>query len=120
MTMRDLTRVDGRVAVVTGASSGIGQAVALELGARGADLCVNYLAGDEQSERAAGEVVATLEGMGRRAFAYGADVSKGSQVQAMVEAIVARFGCLDICVNNAGVTREASFLEVQERDWDIV
>ena len=75
--MRELTRVDGRVAMVTGASSGIGRAIALELGARGADLCVNFLAGDEQAERAAGQVVAALEDMGRRAFAHGADVSEG-------------------------------------------
>ena len=118
--MREFTQLDGRVAMVTGASSGIGRAVALELGARGADLCVNYLAGDEHAEHAAAQVVAALEDMGRSAFAYGADVSDAAQVRAMVDAIVARFGRLDICVNNAGVERQAGFLEVEERDWDLV
>jgi glucose 1-dehydrogenase len=111
-----LERLHGRVALVSGASSGIGKAIALELGHHGADVCVNYHSGGERAE----QLVQELEALGRRAFAYGANVADARQVRAMVDAVVARLGRIDICVNNAGIEKQAPFLEIEERDWDLV
>ncbi len=112
----NLERLHGRVALVTGASSGIGRAIALELGRQGADVCINYHAGGEQ----AAQVVRELEALGRRAFAHSADVADAKQVREMVDATVERLGRIDICINNAGIEKQAPFLEVEERDWDLV
>ncbi len=90
-------RLDGRVALVTGAGRGFGRAIALAFGSEGADLVVNYNA----SGPAAKEVVAELERLGRRAEAVQADVARADQVRAMVERVLARFGRLDILVNCA-------------------
>ncbi len=106
----------GQKALVTGANSGIGKGVALALGAAGADVAVNYVAGDEAAEA----VVEQISKNGARAFAVKADVSNESDVQAMFKAILAEFGTLDILVNNAGLQRDAPFDEMTLAQWNTV
>src|SRR5262245_3750244 len=89
----------GQKAIVTGASSGIGKAVAIALGAAGADVVVNYVGG----EAPAGEVVKTITAAGGRAIAVQCDVSQEEQVVAMFQKTIKEFGTVDILVNNAGL-----------------
>ncbi|MEW6725717.1 MAG: 3-oxoacyl-[acyl-carrier-protein] reductase [Bacillota bacterium] len=108
--------LSGRVAIVTGASRGIGRAIALELARQGADVVVNYV-----SNAAAAEDVVTAIGLlGRRSMAYRADVSDAAQAAEMVERCLKELGRLDIVVNNAGITRDNLVLRMKEDDWDRV
>src|SRR5207249_8607594 len=97
-------------------SSGIGRAIALELGLQGANVCVNYHSGGDQ----AAAVVAEITSRGQRAIAYGANVASSAEVQQMVETTCQQLGQINVCVNNAGIEKQASFLDVTERDWDLV
>ena len=106
----------GRVALVTGASRGIGHAIAQRLAEQGADVAVNYLARREPAE----EVVAHIESMGRRAVAIQANVSLSSDVTMLLDTTLERLGRLDILVNNAGITRDTLLLRMDEADWDSV
>jgi glucose 1-dehydrogenase len=106
----------GQKALVTGASSGIGKAIALALGEAGADVIVNYVAGDD----AARAVVDAIETLGSRAHAVRADVSNEEQVQAMFREMIARFGTIDILVNNAGLQQDAPFHELTLAQWNKV
>lgn len=108
--------LNGKVAIVTGASRGIGKAIALALAGAQADVVVNY-AGRAQ---AAEETAETIRQMGRRSLVYQADVSDGQQVQKLVDATIAEFGKVDILVNNAGITRDNLILRMKEEDWDSV
>jgi len=108
--------LEGRVALVTGASRGIGRAIALELARRGAAVIVNY----NHSKDAADEVVKQIESLGSRAQAVHADVSDYKQAQELVKATVEAFGSIDILVNNAGITRDNLIMMLSEDDWDIV
>ncbi|MCS7283931.1 MAG: 3-oxoacyl-[acyl-carrier-protein] reductase [Anaerolineae bacterium] len=108
--------LEGKVAVVTGASRGIGRAIALELARRGARLVVNY----HRSAAAAEEVVAAIRAGGGEAIAVGADVSDFQQAQTLIQAAINAFGRIDILVNNAGVTRDQLILMMSEEDWDTV
>src|SRR3954465_7177072 len=87
----------GQKAIVTGASSGIGRAIALALGHAGADVCINYLAGEEKAQA----MVTELRGHGHTAMAFRADVSKEDQVGTMFAAVRDEFGTVDILINNA-------------------
>ena len=108
--------LEGRVAVVTGASRGIGRAIALELARRGADTVVNY----HSSTKAAEEVVQEIEQMGRRALAVQADVSELDQAQNLINTAVPEMGKIDILVNNAGIIRDTLIMMMSEVDWDDV
>ena len=106
----------GQVALVTGANSGIGKAVAIGLGKAGADVIVNYVADATSAEAVAEEIEAT----GNRAIAVKADISKEAEVQAMFRQIIERFGTLHILVNNAGLQRDAAFAEMTLEQWNFV
>jgi len=105
-----------RVAVVTGASRGIGRAIAMELARRGAKVVVNYRA----SAGAAEEVVKAIQDAGGEAIAVKADVSKLDEAQALIKTATDAFGRLDILVNNAGATRDMLLAMMKEEDWDLV
>jgi 3-oxoacyl-[acyl-carrier protein] reductase len=100
-------RLDGRVAVVTGASRGFGRAIALAFGQEGADVVVNYHA----SAAGAAEVAAALEKLGRRALVIQADVARDADVRALVAGALSHFGRLDILVNNAGIMERGIFAD---------
>ena len=108
--------LDGRVALVTGGSRGIGRAICLELARQGARLAVNYNT-NEESARA---VVAAIAAAGGDATAIGGDISQPSAAAALVKATVDHFGTLDILVNNAGITRDGLLMRMTEDDWDAV
>lgn len=109
-------KLEGKNAIVTGASRGIGREIALELARQGANVAVNY-AGSEQR---AAEVVNEIKALGREAFAVQADVADGDSVTAMMKQVVDQFGSLDILVNNAGITRDNLLMRMKEDDWDAV
>lgn len=106
----------GQAALVTGASSGIGEAVAVALGAAGADVVVNYISSPESAEAVAEKIRAS----GSRAIAIKADVSKEDEVQAMFAQMLAEFGTIDILVNNAGLQKDAPFHEMTIEQWNKV
>jgi 3-oxoacyl-[acyl-carrier protein] reductase len=104
----------GRTALVTGASRGIGRAVALALAREGADVAVNYAG----NERAAAEVCDEIARHGRRAVALRADVSVAAEVGRLIDEVRRQLGGISILVNNAGIARRQSIEQVTERDWD--
>ncbi|MGQ9709448.1 MAG: 3-oxoacyl-[acyl-carrier-protein] reductase [Anaerolineae bacterium] len=108
--------LQNRVAVVTGASRGIGRAIAMELARRGARVVVNY----HQNADAAEEVVAAIRAAGGEATAVQADVSDAAQAQALIQATLDAHGQIDILVNNAGVTRDRLILMMSPEDWETV
>jgi len=108
--------LDGKVAVVTGASRGIGRAIALRLAAAGATVVVNY----RSAAAEAAEVVAEIERRGGRAKAIQADVSAFAEAERLIAETIAAFGRVDILVNNAGTTRDTLLASMTEQDWDIV
>jgi glucose 1-dehydrogenase len=106
----------GQKAIVTGANSGIGRSVAVALGQAGADVVVNYVAGEDAAEQVVGEI----RKFGSTAYAQKADVSQEDQVQEMFRSMVAQFGTVDILVNNAGLQRDAAFHEMTLAQWNTV
>ncbi len=108
--------LEGQKALVTGANSGIGKAVAIGLGHAGADVAVNYIADPESADAVCQEI----ERCGSRAIAIQADVSSEDQVQAMFREIIETFGTVDILVNNAGIQRDAPFDELSLKQWQQV
>ena len=107
----------GRVALVTGASRGLGRAMALAFARQGADVVVNY----RESAAAADEVVSEITAMGRRAIAVQGSTAEGREAcEAIVKAALDAFGKVDILVNNAGITRDDLIIRMDEEDWDAV
>jgi len=106
----------GQPALVTGANSGIGRAVALGLARAGADVAVNYVTGPEAAE----EVAHEIEGMGRRAITLKADVSKEDEVERMFADAIAKFGTLHVMVSNAGLQRDSAFDKMTLEQWNTV
>lgn len=109
-------RLDSRIALVTGGSRGIGEAIVYRLAEEGADIVVNYHNNSclDDVER----VTAEVKAMGRRVLAVMADVGSSEQVYAMFDKVEAEFGAVDILVNNAGIAPFESFLQVSEETWD--
>jgi len=101
---------------VTGGGRGIGREIALELARAGADVAINYYVEPERAER----TTADIEALGVRATAVVGDIGNAADVQRMVDEVLTRFGRLDILVNNAGTQTWTPFLEVTEREWDLV
>lgn len=109
-------KVQGQVALVTGASRGIGREIALELARQGADVAVNYAG----NEALANEVVAEIEAMGQKAIAIRCNVAAADEVSHMVKETIEKLGKIDILVNNAGVTRDNLLMRMKEEEWDTV
>jgi 3-oxoacyl-[acyl-carrier protein] reductase len=106
----------GKTALVTGASRGIGRAVALELGRMGYRVAVNYAGNAEKANL----VVEEIKALGTEAFALQGDVSSAETAQEMVKTVTETFGSLDVLVNNAGITRDNLLMRMKEEDWDAV
>ncbi len=117
-------RLDGRVAIVTGAGRGLGRAHALLLASEGASVVVNDLGGDIHGQGAdptsAQHVVAEIEAAGGRAMVSGHDVADWHQAQALVRTAVDAFGDLHVLVNNAGILRDRTLANMTEDEWDAV
>jgi glucose 1-dehydrogenase len=111
-----MQKLKGQSALVTGASSGIGKAIAIELAREGAQVIVNY----HGSEQKAKDTIETIESAGGRAIAIKADVSREEEVQQMFREMLATFGTIDILINNAGLQKDAAFLEMSLADWQKV
>ena len=109
-------RLSGDVALVTGASRGIGKAIALTLAREGANVVVNYVRNRKEAE----EVTKEILQMGRKAIAVQADVSRNNDVARMIAEAIGHFMKIDILVNNAGIFPRCEFLEMREEDWDEV
>ena len=114
--MSERKTFSGRVAIVTGATRGIGRAIALELARRGADVAFNYAKSAESAESLKTE----LESLGVRALAFQCDVGQTEATANMVNEVKTAFGRIDFLVNNAGVTRDNLILRMKESDWDEV
>ncbi len=114
--MNNLGKLDGKTAVVTGASRGIGRAIALELAREGANVVVNY----SGSEGKALEVVEEIKTIGTNAIAVQGNVGDADAVQNLMSAAIEQFGSIDILVNNAGITRDNLLMRMKEEEWDDV
>lgn len=106
--------LEGKVALVTGGSRGIGKGCALSLAQAGATVAVNYVVNQEEAEK----VVVEIGALGHQAITIKADVSQKTQVEQMIGEVVGKLGKLDILVNNAGILSSEPFLEMKEETWD--
>ena len=111
-----MTILNGKIALVTGASRGIGRAIAVELAKQGADVIVNYIKDEHEASKVADEI----KNIGRNGIALKADVSDFDEVSKMFEKIKGEFGRLDILVNNAGITKDRSLKKMTQEEWSKV
>lgn len=111
-----MSKFEGKAAIVTGASRGIGREIALLLAKEGARVAVNYSGSKDKAE----EVVQLIKDAGGEAFAIQADVSNQDSVKKMIDETIATFGSIDILVNNAGITRDNLLMRMKEDEWDDV
>jgi 3-oxoacyl-[acyl-carrier protein] reductase len=109
-------QLEGKVAIVTGSSRGIGRSIALELAQNGASVVINYI----QNQKAAEEVAATIGEVGSKTKIFRADVSKFNEAQDLIQFAIKEFEDLHILVNNAGTTRDGLIMTMSEHDWDFV
>src|SRR5882762_7911098 len=114
--MADQKQFTGRAAIVTGATRGIGRAIALELARRGADVAFNYAKSAEAAESLKNEI----EALGVRALASQCDVADTEAAAEMIKQVKDAFGRIDFLINNAGITRDTLILRMKEDDWDAV
>jgi len=115
-TMRERANLEGKVALVTGGSRGIGRAIALRLAEDGADVAINYQASKEQAE----EVSDAIDSIGKRSCIVQANVNDFEQVNTMRDEVIKELGKIDILVNNAGITRDKSFVKMTPQMWSDV
>ncbi len=108
--------LDGKVALITGGSRGIGRAIALKFASEGADVAFSDLVMDENAASLEAEIAA----LGRKGKGYASDASDLAGTEKMVEEVVKDFGTIDILVNNAGITRDQLLMRMSENDWDLV
>jgi acetoacetyl-CoA reductase/3-oxoacyl-[acyl-carrier protein] reductase len=109
-------RLEGRVALVTGASRGIGRAIAISLANEGAKLALNYRSGASEAQALANEIAAA----GGSAALFQADVSDRNDARSLIRTVAEQFGRLDVLVNNAGITRDRTLRKMTDEDWDAV
>ncbi|GAB4128570.1 MAG: 3-oxoacyl-[acyl-carrier-protein] reductase [Roseiflexaceae bacterium] len=109
-------RLEGRVALVTGASRGIGRAIAIALANEGAKLALNYRSGASEAQALADEIAAA----GGSAALFQADVSDRNNARSLIRTVAEQFGRLDVLVNNAGITRDRTLRKMTDEDWDAV
>ena len=114
--MSSTRTLDGQTALVTGASRGIGRAVALALGEAGAEVVVNYASSPEAAET----VVSAIEDTGGQAYALQANVSDEDAVDGLIKTVLERSGRIDVLVNNAGITRDGLLMRMKTDDWQAV
>jgi 3-oxoacyl-[acyl-carrier protein] reductase len=112
----DVMYLEGKAAIVTGGSLGIGSAIAISLAKEGANVAINYRKHDKEAK----EIVAEIESMGRKGLAVKADVSVLADAENMVQTVVKEFGKLDILVCNAGINKDAVIWKMTEEQWDNV
>ncbi|NJH84451.1 3-oxoacyl-[acyl-carrier-protein] reductase, partial [Staphylococcus agnetis] len=105
-----------KVALVTGASRGIGRSIALQLAEEGFNVAVNYAGNKEKAE----QVLESIKEKGVEAFAIQANVANPDEVKAMIKEVVSQFGSVDVLVNNAGITRDNLLMRMKEQEWDDV
>ena len=106
----------GQIALVTGASRGIGRAIALQLAEAGAEVVVNYASSAEAAE----QVVSAITTAGGSAYALKADVSQEDQVEQLIGAVLEKSGRIDVLINNAGITRDGLLMRMKTPDWQAV
>ena len=109
-------QLEGKVAIVTGGSRGVGRGVALAFGREGADVAINYSRNQAEAEA----VVAEIQAMGRKALCFQVNVADSQQVNDMVRSVVEQLGRIDILVNNAGISRPAMLHKMTDEQWDEV
>ena len=108
--------LEGKIAVVTGGSRGIGREIALTLAGYGATVVVNYNGSKEKAQ----EVVDAIKNQGKEAIAIKASVSDNTEVESMIKEVMDQFGRIDILVNNAGITKDNLMMKMTEEDFDAV
>ena len=111
-----MSEFEGRSAIVTGGTRGIGRAIAKELAVRGANVAFSFTKNKEMAD----QLIAEIEGGGRRALAFQADVADSAAAEQMVRSVKSELGSVDYLVNNAGITRDKLIMMMSEEDWDTV